>query len=234
MKKFARILILVALSAAHLVWIVDTGTHYMDDVMTFGRLFFPWLLPYALFAATLSFLLGYSRTEKACALALFGVVAFAIAQTVNIRVDGDRYHLILAIRGAFQFGHSLAPWLLVGLCFHQMLVAVWKREHYFGRWLIPLTGFALGYAGLGYVYIASRIHPAFPLSSSLPDAILVFCLGSLFFGLLWIQVLWLYDAPASVLPFSVKRANNQRSHAHAKPAVGSVRMTPSLKNELRD
>jgi hypothetical protein len=85
---------------------------------------------------------------------------------------------------------------------------VWKREHYFRRWVIPFTGFALAYAGLGYVYMASRFHPAFPLSSSLPDAILVFCLGSFLYGLLWIQVLWLYDAPASVLPFSARSATD--------------------------
>ena len=209
MKKYARIMILLLLGILHIVWITDTGRHYMDDVITLGGLFFPLILPYSLLAAVLSLLLGGTKIEKGCALVLFGVIAVALLQTVSIKVEGDRWHLLSDVRRQFQPAHSLAPWFFIGLCFQQTLVALWKRNAYYRRWFIPFTVFSLAYAMFAYAYITSRIHAAFPLSSSLPDAILVFCLGSLLFGLLWTLILPFYDTHVTVFPYGEKRRGQQ-------------------------
>jgi len=207
MKKYTRIAILLLTAALHVLWITDTGTHYMNDVITIGGLFYPQILPYSIIAATLSFLFGNTKLEKLCALALFALIAMVLIQVVSIKVDGDRWHLLLDIRRQFQSKHSFAPWLFIGLCFQQTLVAIWKRNKYFSQWYIPLTVYSLVYICFAYVYITSRIHPAFALSSTLPDAILVFCLGSILFGLLWTLILWLYDTPVTVFPYGLNQGD---------------------------
>lgn len=211
MKKYARIAILLLLSGLHIVWIMDTGTHYMDDVITIGGLFYPQILPYSLLAAALSFLLGNSKVEKGCALVLFMLIAVALFQVVSIKVDGDRWHLLSRIHRHFQPRHSFAPWLFIGLCFQQTLATIWKRRNYFSRWLIPLAGFLLAYVLLAYAYIVSLISSG----SSLLDAILVLCLGSLLFGLLWTMIFRLYNTSAMILLYGMNNSGQQRG-AHVR------------------
>lgn len=189
----------------HLVWIADTGTHYMNDVLTLGRLFFPVMLPYGLLAAALSSLCGSGKIEKFSALALFGVIAIALLLGSSIKVNGDKWDLFSDIRRQFEPRHSWAPWLLIGLCFHQAVVAAFRRKSYLRLWPFALAGFALAYAALGYVYITSRIHPGFPMSSTLPDAILVFCIGSFFFGMLSTLILSFYDMPMTAFPYKNRK-----------------------------
>ena len=212
----------------HLIWIVDTGSHYMNDVITLGRLFYPFGLPYAMLAATLSLLYGVGRVEKVSAILLFGLIVVALCQGMNIKVDGDRVDLFRSIRGQFEPKHSWAPWFVIGLCFQQAIVALFKRHKYLKQWFFPLAGFVLVYATIGYAYIASRIHQSFPLSATLQDAVLVFCIGSVVSAILNVPLMKFYDMPITVFPFQIQsRAQPEDRQVFSESAPSASSEKPS-------
>jgi hypothetical protein len=202
LKKYVRIIFLLLLAGAHLIWILDkTGRPAGDDFMGLGEIFFPFFLPYALLAATLSLAGGVGKVEKSFALGVFSIVGVTLFQSINTPVAAHRATLLQDIGRQFHPHYSWAAWLFTGLCFQQGLIAVFRRKKYHRLWLVPFASFLLGYAALGYVYIISRIHPGFPLRSTLPDAVLVFALGSIFFGMLWVLILPFYGLPITVFPY---------------------------------
>jgi len=206
--KHLRIIILLALTGLHLFWAVDTGPRYMSDVVTLGRAFFPLLLPYGILAVALSFACRTEIVERVCALALLGAMALCLLLAFSIPVEGDLRRLLTDILRQFNPAQAPAPWLVMGICFHQVIFAVIRRRNYLRRWPLPLFAHLAGYVVLGWIFLSSSLHPGFALRHTLPDALVVFGIRSVLFGMVSILLFQLYEAPVTTFPYRWTRAGS--------------------------
>lgn len=173
-------------------------------------------LPYILLVGVLSLMGGRTRLEKTTLLCLLVLACTGI--WLETRCYPPGVFATYVVSGLHPRA-SFAPWVVAGLCVQQVVVATWRRKEYSTLWPFTLVAFLLCYVAIGGVWIASCIHPAFPLSASLPDAFAAFLIGGVFWGIQSVWLLVLYDIPLTVCPFGGWRRAPPREEQQASAPV---------------
>lgn len=186
-----RVLVLLALTAGHVIWNLSPGHHYMDDVITPGRMFFPALFPYGVLFFVLSFLFARDRVESGIAVILVSVILLAMLQALAIPTDGDKAHFFYSLRRVLHPETSVAPWVAMGFCPVLAIMGVLRGRERGVRWLALAASASITYVLFAAFYIHSRLQPHF-FSSTLKDVIAVMAIGTPVFSGVALVLMWLY------------------------------------------